>query len=44
LPKVWLIKTADNQQATEAKLSVFAQKLQTRLTPNKLPAKMQQLS
>jgi hypothetical protein len=39
LPKVWLIKTADNQQATEAKLSVFAQKLQTRLTAEQTAGK-----
>lgn len=32
LPKVWLIKTADTQQVTESKLSLLAQKIQTRIT------------
>lgn len=32
LPKIYLIKTADDQQITEAKLTTFAQTLQKRLT------------
>lgn len=31
-PKVWLVKTADDQQATETQLSTVAGKLQTRIT------------
>lgn len=39
LPKVWLIKVADTQQTTEAKLTTVAQKLQTRLNADQTAAK-----
>lgn len=39
LPKVWLVKTADDQQIVEGKLTTLAQKLQTRINSDKTAGK-----
>jgi uncharacterized protein YlxW (UPF0749 family) len=39
LPKVWLVKTADDQQVTEAKLSTLATKLQAQITADQTAGK-----
>lgn len=39
LPKIWLVKTADDQQVTQANLTTLAGKLQSRLTAEKTAGK-----
>jgi ATP-dependent protease HslVU (ClpYQ) ATPase subunit len=39
LPKVWLVRTADDQQTTEANLTALAQKLQSRITADQTAGK-----
>jgi hypothetical protein len=39
VPKVWLVKTADDQQLTESQLTTLAQKIQTKITADQTAGK-----